>query len=50
MRLKFAQGSCITELQMELKKEIEQAEVEDGYFGTIKLDLTPKINQLPQKP
>ena len=28
-------------MQMELKKEIEAAEVDDTNYGTIKLDLTP---------
>ncbi|CDW76065.1 UNKNOWN [Stylonychia lemnae] len=37
---KYAQGSCISELQMELKKEIEQAEADEQNYGAIKLDLT----------
>ena len=35
---RYTNGSCITDMQLELKKEIEHAEVDEGHYGTIKLD------------
>ena len=35
---RYTNGSCITDMQLELKKEIEHAEIDEGYLGTIKLD------------
>ena len=38
---RYPSGSCISDIQLELKKEIEQAEIDEQNYGTIKLDLNP---------